>query len=368
MTATLRIAWENLIRKGTASVTVSSENAAAPGRWVADQLRSKKWRSKTGWNIVSGVNDAIDFNNGSDRSALLAEGNYATGDLLAAQIQTALTAAYGTGTWTVTYSSSTFKFAITHSATAFAIKWLTGSNNARSSCKELGYAYSDTSSALTQTSTNAVYCSREYIALDCATAQAVKACYLIEENLTASAVVKLQGSASTLDGAGANSSPAVNQTLSGDPLLKFMSTQTYRYWRILIDDCGNSAGYVEVGVPFIGGYEDFTNGYAVGFETGRTELSTIDMADRGAHFVNVKPGAEMRDLALLMLSDSEYENLRGIISNCPPGSNFIVSMDPVNDPDDTLYMYFGDRVQVTHVPLSSGNSWTALLPLREALA
>lgn len=368
MTATLRIAWENLLQKGTATLAVSSENTAAPGRWLADQLRSKMWRSKVGWNIVTGFNDYIDFNNGTDRNALLTAGNYATGDLFAAQIQTAMAAAYGTGTWTVTYSSSTHKFTITHSATAFSLEFATGTNATRTACKELGFTNADVVSALSQVSTNAVYCSREYIVADLTTASAVSACYLIDENLTSSAVVKVQGSATTLDATGADTSPTVNQTLSGDPLLKFFATQTYRYWRILIDDCGNSLGYVSVGVPFIGAYDDFTDGYAVGFSAGRNELSTREMADRGAHFVNEKPGAQLRDLALLMLSDAEYDDLKLVISNCPPGKNFIVSLDPVSDPDNTLYMYLDGRVSVVHVPLASGDSWTASLPLREALA
>ena len=161
-----------------------------------DPMKSMTWRTKIGWNIVAGFNDKIDFNLAGAKVATLTAGNYATGTAMATQIQTALTTAYGTGTWTVTYSSSTYKFTITHSTTAFTLLPVTGANATTTALTDLGWA-ADTSSATTQTSTAAVYQSRAYIKVDFGSALAVSAaCLAGIQTLTANASIKIQGNSS----------------------------------------------------------------------------------------------------------------------------------------------------------------------------
>jgi hypothetical protein len=80
-----------LIQQTGVSLSASSEESGLPVTHLLDQARGRRWRSKTGWNIKRGFNDLIDFwcDDGLFL-AHLAEGNYSTGALMAAQVQTAM--------------------------------------------------------------------------------------------------------------------------------------------------------------------------------------------------------------------------------------------------------------------------------------
>ncbi len=89
--ATPRLFWQNFADLGNATVTASSEQSSYPARWLRDQLRSKPWRKKVGWDITAWTNDTFEFTEGTDkRVAFLDPTNYSTGALTAAQLQTAI--------------------------------------------------------------------------------------------------------------------------------------------------------------------------------------------------------------------------------------------------------------------------------------
>jgi hypothetical protein len=70
--------------------------------------------------------------------------------------------------------------------------------------------------------------------------------------LSDTAVVKIQANATDSWG-----SPAVDQTLTIDNTYMvashyFSTDQSYRYWRVVIEDVGNPYGYVELGMVWFG--------------------------------------------------------------------------------------------------------------------
>lgn len=110
--------------------------------------------------IGTGVNDRIDFaeDGGAEVNATLAAGTYAMGSSsavvgsLCALIKAAMEAVNGTDTYTVTYSYSTKKLTITKSAGVFVIKFATGANTLTNAHAVIGFANTDTPSAIAATS------------------------------------------------------------------------------------------------------------------------------------------------------------------------------------------------------------------------
>lgn len=366
MAVTPRFHWQNLFQASGTTIAASSQDSAHPVRWLRDQLRSMTWRSKLGWTVVAGFNDKIDFNNGTNRTATIAPGTYTTGSDLAAAIQTAMAAAYGTGTWTVTYSGSTFKFTITHSATAFILQWASGANTATGAHKDLGWAVTNTGSATTQTSTTAVYHSRAYVTFDLGSAQTLTVGEVINHNAGTGGTFTLRGSATST--ALALTAPSTTQTLVGDSAIRILhfAGQSFRYWALLIEDQANPDGFSEAGVVFGGPYLELGRGPAPGLEKGRTELSGVVKADQGAHFVDEKATGRSRRVAWVLLTDADATLVETMVEDRKIGKNFFFCLDPVSNPAKTLYACFASAVDLQHDPAQTLR-WKFGATIEEAL-
>ena len=87
-----RFLYPNYVRAASTAVSVSSELSSHPRHWLQDPLRSKPWRSKTGWTIVAGFNDEITFRTDDGfRIGHIVPGTYATGAAMATAVATAMT-------------------------------------------------------------------------------------------------------------------------------------------------------------------------------------------------------------------------------------------------------------------------------------
>jgi hypothetical protein len=334
---TPRFLWQNFVQLSNTAITVSSEDLSFPRRWMLDPMKTMAWRSKIGWNVVAGFNDTIDFDLGISRVATLPAGNYATGADLATAVQTALMTAYGTGTWTVAYSTSTFKFTITHSASPFTLKPVSGANAYKTAISDLGWA-TDTSGNLTTTGA-AVYQSRAYVKFDLASALGVDAvCLAGTRTMTSAGRIIIQG-----NGTDSWTSPSYTATVLataqvGDIVAHWTaSTQTLRWWRIIIDDPYRSGGYVRLGVPYIGSYIQLTQGPRFGsVSDGHERFSKTSVGDSGGMFVDVKTPAVRRQWDFTNLSDTEKRNLMTMQSTIDMKSQFF-AMDPVTAPTQVDY-------------------------------
>ena len=93
------------------------------------------------YNIRTGVNDTIYFNDGTDRTVTLTPSSY-TASSLATHIQAQLNASASTITFTVSYNTDTFKMTIAGDS-PFTLQF----DNADSPYRELGFAFAETASA-----------------------------------------------------------------------------------------------------------------------------------------------------------------------------------------------------------------------------
>lgn len=89
------------------------------------------------------------------------------------------------------------------------------------------------------------------IVFDLGSARSVYYCAIIDHNFTSGATVKIQGNASDSWGA-----PSVDVTLTiADAITYNWSTaQTYRYWRLSINDASNPDGFLDISKVYLGSY------------------------------------------------------------------------------------------------------------------
>jgi len=331
--------WQNLLR--TATLSISSADGSFPAKWMLDPMKSMVWRSKLGWTVVAGFNDKLDFNLGGVLVATIAAGYYQTGAALAAVVETALTTAYATGKWTVTYDTATFKFTILHSITAHVLLNLTGANIASTILTDLGFSdAADSSSAITHTSDYTSYQSRHFVTFDLGAASLITAVGAIGlQSLTSLGSVRLE--ANTAGTVAGFQSPAYSATkvaadFYDDGLIHYLS-QTYRYWRIVLDDPSKTSGYQQIGLPYIGGYFDLsvpperaTMGH------GQDRFSRSSVGDAGSVFVDVRPTGKTRNIPMKLLTDVDKANLETMQKTIDQRAQFF-AFDPVNVPAQFLY-------------------------------
>ena len=334
-----RILVTNRVQAPATVLTATSTQTGSPISRLKDQLRSKTWRSAVGWTILQGVNDKIDFNRGGVKEATIAAGTYATGALLSAAIVTALEAADATPVWACAYSGSTFKFTVS-SDLAFTLLWSTGANTGWACHKELGFAVTDTGSATSQVGASAVYQSRHVVVADLISAAEVTAAVVINHNSGA-------GGTYTFKSYDAGPSIIQNTVLAGDANIRiaFFATQSPRYCRLVIDDCGNALGYGEVGVWFAGPYTEPVKAYAVGWGKSPQAQNSVEFTRSGAHFVDVYPERpSWTPIGWKGLIAAQRDTIMNAFTGVSTGVCFFFAFNAVDAPTATEYVFLDQPI------------------------
>ena len=367
--------YGNQFQRSDAILTASSIDAAFPVGWLRDQLRSKKWRSKSGYNVVAGFNNKLDFKEaGVARVATLAVANYPTPALFAAQVQLAMNAAPGAvNTYVVTYNVPFFTITRNTGAAAVILPFGTGANVASSAHRDLGFTSGDYS-GLTSYTGGDTYHSREWVKGDFGSFlgnQAFgQAGAVIEHNLLAAGAgqITLQGNATDVW-----SAPSVSKVLAtadaGIVLNFFIGTgDLCRYWRFLIEDVSNPDGFSEMGIAYLGTPLFTTVGYSINLSNDPEELSTVDFAIQGAHYQDQRPIRNVWSLEWEEIGDNDLAVLEGWEAATPRGKCFFFAFDGPGDPLDTIYCFRASALRKQYVgPGPGGSYWTASVTLAEAL-
>lgn len=80
----------------------------------------------------------------------------------------------------------------------------------------------------------------------------VNYCLIVDHNFTSGATIKIQANTSN-----SWTTPPVDQTLtynSGTIIYNFTATQTYRYWRLYVNDSSNPDTYLQISKVWLGDY------------------------------------------------------------------------------------------------------------------
>jgi hypothetical protein len=254
----MRFSKTNLCCESYTTVSASSENVNFPALNLSNPLRSKRWRSK-GFFEINSTNNKINFKEaslGSELTATLTVGVYSTASLIL-EIKTKMELV-GVNDYTVTLSGTTGLWTVTSSGLFFSLLNNTGTNQVNSLFKNaLGFPNTDKTGAVTYTGSNIAIHTIEYVTFDFQSPANIKNVVLFwpkEDGLklTPNAVIKIQANATDVW-----TSPSVDQTMTLDDLYEvashfFTADQSYRYWRVVIQDPQNPYLYIELGLAFIG--------------------------------------------------------------------------------------------------------------------
>lgn len=283
----------------------------------------------------------------------------------------ALTESTTAPAWTNTYASSydpsTLKVTINRSAgaAAFELNHSTGKQAATSCAKDLGYdVSSDDTGATSYLGDNAVSHGREWIGADLGSAQTFTATAVINHNSGAGGTYKLQWSAASI--VAALTAPDGTQSLSGDAVLRYAypSSQTKRFVVLLIEDTGNTAGYSELGIWYLGSYRQPSVTYSINFEQMRGALSLADIALSGAKRSTRRQRRGDWPLEWLDITDADRAIFEAWEVAAPLYTNFFFAFDSTGEPSNIKYVYADTPLKEDYVP---GQYWTLSFHLVEAL-
>lgn len=130
--------------------------------------------------------------------------------------------------------------------------------------------------------------------------------------LSDSAVLKIQASATNVW-----TSPPVDITLTidndtGVATHFFTSDQSYRYWRLYIDDPVSAYGYIEIPKVFISKATQLTQGPNAGFKYSVDDQSRSIKTEYGHEYNDIYPDKKAMGIDLSVISYSDLETLHDV--------------------------------------------------------
>lgn len=339
-----RILFENNTLLDDTQVSVSSEQLQFPKTFLSDPIRSKRWRSKLGWNITSDLNDKLDFTEGISGAAVatIPPGNYLNGIDMAVAITGAMNTAATDNTYIVSYNGLTqiFTFTRTGGIATIDLDWSSGPNAAFSVGIDIGFDTSadDTGSSVYSGDFLANH-SREWIKYDMGSALTARALIAFDGNFESGTVITIQANATDAWGSPSFSTvlamDSANQFFKG---IAFIAATTFQFWRIIIDDVQNTDGFSEMGVPYIGEYFEPANGYSAAFTENRAELSSIETSDQGTSYQHVRATRRQYPLGWLGETEADKDTFIEFAEFAQVGRPFFMAFEPGIDDQNTLYV------------------------------
>lgn len=350
-----RFMGNNIAETGT--MTYSGEQALYPMTNVLNALRSRVGKFAGNFEVKSS-NKKLYINDGSDKTVTLTEASYAGGAALASHVQTQLNAA--SSGWTVSYSTTTYKFTIARGAGGT----LRFSQTTDAAWDTLGYTGTGDVSATSHVADEQRNHTSEWIKWDLGLAQEVTffaAIGRIESafGLSESATVRLR--ANSVD---SWSTPPLDVTITPHDrgLMRFLDDvedTTYRYWLFEIVDRLNTRGPegIEIGHVYLGDHITFA---ATSVQQGAFEKATIDPSEEvqtesGARFFLKRPKYDaLSGMGVALVPESERRAVESLFRKVGRSTPFYFSLDPALQitselQDLTAYVTFGSEPKFPHV-------------------
>jgi len=204
--------------------------------------------------------------------------------------------------------------------------------------------------------------SGEWLKIDLGSAQDIKAFAIKYHNFTTGATLKIQANSSD-----SWTSPPVDETLNitSDVIVKFWSSaQNYRWWRIYIDDAGNSDGYLLVGRVFLGGHVELSRVYSYGFEFQYIDPSGIIFSSNGQIATNQKDRYKRFSYNFRGLTSTDKSNLETIFDSVGQSIPYFFCADSSSPSSNTYYVLNTTPWVVANMPDS--DKYELRLELEEA--
>jgi hypothetical protein len=196
--------------------------------------------------------------------------------------------------------------------------------------------------------------------------------YILGHDLSEQGTAKLQGSASTLVGVGLlATTPSLNVTLDPDPSersdirLKEFNQVGFRFWRLILEDVQNDAGFLSLGKWFVGNGQ-FLTGIAMGVSDTRDELTTIAYAVEGAHSAVDRETRRVLSVTIHRITDADKLVLESFAKEVKIGGPFLFVQDS-NDIYSGRYVFMNEGFSFETVEDSRPVLWEASVSLLEVI-
>ena len=161
--------------------------------------------------------------------------------------------------------------------------------------------------------------------LDVGAAVEVDFLALLGHNLGSSAAVTLYGAD---DESGTNQETAAVTWAAGN-IFKFLATPiTKRFWKIVITDTTNPAGYLEFTTIILGKSWTPSRPHGAAYEYGPEDFSTAELSDSLVLFGEEKPAPDSWALPFIGLDDAAAAEARALIAECQKVHGFVICTDP----------------------------------------
>ena len=286
----------------------------------------------------------------------LTVGNY-TAATLATHMQTQLNAS--SSGYTVTYSTTTYKFTITRTS-AFTLA-LSSTTNAV--WDDIGWVTSsDLTGSTSYTSEEMRVHTDEWIKFSFAGQTDVGFVGLVGDlnnalDISEYATVTLQGNNSDVWTSGSVAyETTLTRTTNG--LFKFIDTETrqYQFWRIQIIDRTNPLGpNLSLGYCYIGTFTNFSHNIDVGFSASRIDNSSVFRSDGATLYFDSKvKNLALGNLRIAFLTTDDKLSLENLFNDKGVTQPFFISLDPqlaVSSGLDefTKFVRFGSNISMNHI-------------------
>ena len=353
-TSRFRIADNNFAELITSSITYSSAASSFPGANVVNKFRSKVWMPNGYFNITAS-NRNIFMNDGSDKTAQIAIAEYTSPSTLATAMAAALNVVGSN--WSVSYSSTTYKFTISN--TGSVTLRLSATTNA--AWDDVGFTGSADRVGLTFLADVQRNHTEEFAVFDLTYQVPITffACIgpLDEDfSISSDATIKIQ--ANNMD---IWTAPPLDQTLTrtDDGLMFFfddVDDSAYRYWRFYIQDRENPLGNdgLSFGHIFLGDYVNFGRNISMGFNMKNVDPSTRNESESGAIFFDTKTKFhQYNGMSVQYMSKADRDSMRAVFNKLGTTTPFYFSIDPTelisDNQDFTRYVIFDNEPTFSHI-------------------
>jgi hypothetical protein len=250
-----------------------------------------------------------------------------------------------------TYDSTTKKFTISRSggagtqtfpvATQGVGNWVNTEDFNERAFKDIGFT-TDRTTVTSAVGDIAVSQSRHWMKVDLGSALAIQQGIVFNGNF-GSATMTLQWGNQDQDlwGNPAGSQALTVGTAYGWSLAYVPNnfSQTKRWFRLVIDDVGNTNGYSEFAKLFLGPYAAPSLTYTVAFKRDLEELTGLGYAEFGANLPDSRTQRWVWTPQWEEVPEADRAIIETLATTAVLGGNFFIQWDPLNNPGDISYVF-----------------------------
>jgi len=349
----IRFMAENLLQTGLTSIVKSSEDPSFPYTNAIGNFRSRPMKF-TGRFEITALNNKLYFNDGANRVATVAVGEYTTRALLATAIQTAMNAV--SSGYLVTWNSTARKFVINGTARVLQL-----SNQTNAIWVTIGFvAIADTASLTAQSADETrLHWPYEFLKFDFGYYPDIGFFALIADSskvLNISPMANVIIEANTIDDF---TSPPVSIALTRADrgFFKFFDDDdyTHRFWRLRIED-NFSPDEIEIGHLYLGEFTKFADHYnAQGGINGEDDRSDISESESGQIYSFQKASQRIYEsISLQALDVVDMDFLKNLFKRIGVRDPFFISIDPKLEitsalDETTFFCKIEESIKFTHI-------------------